>query len=99
MISFSAIVEFFERVGSATVGQAGEHFDTSMSERLASLYLSGHLDRAGSRGNYVYSLAAVRTPRTRGADIVIPPSASTPPPAKPDVEPQSVSDYLANGGV
>ena len=65
MTPFAAIVQFFNEVNTATAAQASEHFDAPMSERLSGLYFSGHLDRVGTRGNYVYSLAAVRTPRAR----------------------------------
>lgn len=98
MTPFAAIVQFFNEANTATAAQASEHFDAPMSERLSGLYFSGHLDRVGTRGNYVYSLAAVRTPRARGADIVIPPPAFSAPPAKPDVQPQSVDDFVASGG-
>ena len=94
MTPFAAIVQFFNEANTATAAQASEHFDAPMSERLSGLYFSGHLDRVGTRGNYIYSLAAVRTPRARGADIVIPPA----PPARPDVRPQSVDDFIAKGG-
>lgn len=98
MTPFAAIVQFFNGVNTATAAQASEHFDAPMSERLSGLYFSGHLDRVGTRGNYVYSLAAVRTPRARGADIVIPPPAFSAPPARPEVQPQSVDDFVASGG-